>query len=292
MQTQEKTILLNKTLKFKNNLLRIIIAFCFILLAISMLFPYFYMVTTSLTSQDEFLLNGGMIFIPKRTDFSSYKNIWQEIPFFSGILNTLLIELPVVSVGSFTSGLAAFAFAKMKLKRANFWLLLLMSSMMIPYAALMLPQFEIYNQLNLVNTLWPLIIPGLFGNVSMIFFFIQYLRGVPTALVESAKIDGCGYFVTFIKVVFPLFWPAIAAQGVFWFLGIWNDYFGPSIYLTKKEVMTLQPLLQSLNSTQGVSNFPLVMTGAFLSSVPLIAIFLIFQKYFIRALSITSGIKG
>ncbi len=264
----------------------------FVVLAFSMLFPYFYMVTTSLTSQDEFLRNGGMTFVPKSPTFVAYGEIWQAIPFFSGILNTMLIEIPVVVVGSFVSGLAAFAFAKMKLKLSNMWLLILMSSMMIPYAALMLPQFEIYSKLGLVNTLWPLIIPGLFGNVSMIFFFVQYMRGIPTALVEAAKIDGCGYFKTFLKVVFPLLWPAVAAQSVFWFLGIWNDYFGPSIYLTQKEVMTLQPLLQSLNSTQGVSNFPLVMTGAFLASVPLIAVFLAFQKYFIRALSITSGIKG
>ena len=83
----------------------------------------------------------------------------------------------------------------------------------------------------------------------------------------------------------------MAAQGVCWFLGIWNDYFAPSIYLTRPEVMTLQPLINRLNSTQGATNFPVVMTGAFLSSIPLIAVYLAFQKYFMSALSITSGIK-
>ena len=89
----------------------------------------------------------------------------------------------------------------------------------------------------------------------------------------------------------PLLWPAMAAQSVFWFIGIWNDYFAPSIYLTRPEVMTLQPLVNRLNSTQGGRNFPLVMTAAFLSSIPLIAVYLAFQKYFMSALSITSGIK-
>ena len=115
--------------------------------------------------------------------------------------------------------------------------------------------------------------------------------GVSESLYEAAEIDGCGHFKSFLSIMLPLLWPAMAAQGVFWFLGIWNDYFAPSIYLTRPEVMTLQPLITSLNASQRGTNFPLVMTGAFLSSVPLLAVYLFFQKYFIRALSITSGIK-
>ena len=203
----------------------------------------------------------------------------------------MTVEVPVILVGTFTSALGAFAFAKMRLPCSRALLLTLMSSMMVPFAALFLPQYQIWSSLNLTNNLLPLILPGLFGNISMVFFFIQFMGGIPNALLEAAKIDGCGYFKSFVYIMLPLLWPAMAAQGVFWFLGIWNDYFAPSIYLTKEEVMTLQPLINRLNATQGGRDFPLVMTGAFLSSIPLIAVYLAFQKYFMSALSITSGIK-
>ena len=261
-----------------------------ILLTLSMLFPYVYMMLTTFKSNEE-ALSAGLNLFPSEFRGDAYAKVWTLIPFAQGILNTMLVEVPVVLVGTFTSGLAAYSFAKMKLPLARMWLLILMSSMMVPYAALFLPQYQIYNSLNMTNTLWPLILPGLFGNVSMIFFFVQFMGGIPNALFEAAKIDGCGQFKCFLYIMLPLLWPAMAAQGVFWFLGIWNDYFAPSIYLTQESVMTLQPLINSLNSSQRGSNFPVIMTGAFLSSVPLLVVYLIFQKYFIRAVSITSGIK-
>ena len=260
------------------------------ILSVSMIFPYYYMLMTTFKSNEE-ALAAGLRLWPQAWQFDAYRQIWSLIPFARGLLNTMLVEVPVVLVGTFTSALAAYAFAKMKLPHAKAWLLVLMSSMMIPYAALFLPQYQIYNSMNLTNTLWPLILPGLFGNVGMIFFFVQFMGSIPNALFEAAKIDGGGHFRCFLRIMLPLLWPAMAAQAVFWFLGIWNDYFAPSIYLTRPEAMTLQPLISNLSGSQRGTNFPLVMTGAFLSSLPLLAVYLIFQKYFIRALSITSGIK-
>ena len=232
-----------------------------------------------------------MHLFPVHWTAEAYAEVWELVPFGRGILNTMTVEIPVILVGTFTSALGAFAFAKMRLPCSRALLLTLMSSMMVPFAALFLPQYQIWSSLNLTNNLLPLILPGLFGNISMVFFFIQFMGGIPNALLEAAKIDGCGYFKSFVHIMLPLLWPAMAAQGVFWFLGIWNDYFAPSIYLTREDVMTLQPLINRLNATQGGRDFPLVMTGAFLSSIPLIAVYLVFQKYFMSALSITSGIK-
>lgn len=261
-----------------------------ILLAITMIFPYIYMVLTTFKPMQE-TVQAGIRLFPVDWTAEAYAEVWELVPFGRGILNTMTVEVPVILVGTFTSALGAFAFAKMRLPCSRALLLTLMSSMMVPFAALFLPQYQIWSSLNLTNNLLPLILPGLFGNISMVFFFIQFMGGIPNALLEAAKIDGCGYFKSFVYIMLPLLWPAMAAQGVFWFLGIWNDYFAPSIYLTKEEVMTLQPLINRLNATQGGRDFPLVMTGAFLSSIPLIAVYLAFQKYFMSALSITSGIK-
>lgn len=261
-----------------------------ILLAFTMIFPYIYMVLTTFKPMEEAVRAGIHVF-PEHWTAVAYAEVWKLVPFGRGILNTLTVEIPVIVVGTFTSALGSFAFAKMRLPYARVLLLTLMSGMMVPFAALFLPQYQIYSSMGLTNNLLPLIFPGLFGNISMVFFFIQFMGGIPNALLEAAKIDGCGYFKSFIYIMLPLLWPAMAAQGVFWFLGIWNDYFAPSIYLTKTEVMTLQPLINRLNATQGGRDLPLVMTGAFLSSIPLIAVYLAFQKYFMSALSITSGIK-
>lgn len=261
-----------------------------IIIAFSMIFPYLYMVLTTFKPMSE-TVSAGLKLFPKVWTTAAYREVWELVPFGRGILNTLTVEVPVIVVGTFVSALGAFAFAKMRLPCARVILLVLMSSMMVPFAALFLPQYQIYSSLGLINNLLPLILPGLFGNISMVFFLIQFMGGIPNALFEAAKIDGCGHFKSFLYIMIPLLWPAMAAQGVFWFLGIWNDYFAPSIYLTQESVMTLQPLINRLNATQGGRNFPLVMTAAFLSSIPLIAVYLAFQKYFMSALSITSGIK-
>ena len=286
----EKT-LVRKSHKKPSVVITLVITYAvMILLAISMVFPYLYMALTTFKPMEETVSTGITLF-PKVWTVKAYKEVWKLVPFGRGILNTMIVEVPVILVGSFTSALGAFAFAKMRLPCAKVILLVLMSGMMVPFAALFLPQYQIYSSMHLTNNLLPLILPGLFGNISMVFFLIQFMGGIPNALFEAAKIDGCGYFKSFVYIMLPLLWPALAAQGVFWFLGIWNDYFAPSIYLTKPEVMTLQPLINRLNATQGGRDFPLVMTGAFLSSIPLIAVYLAFQKYFMSALSITSGIK-
>ncbi len=286
----EKT-LVRKPHKKPSAIIALVVTYAvMILLAITMVFPYLYMALTTFKPMSETVSAGFKLF-PRVWTAESYKEVWELVPFGRGILNTMAVEIPVILVGSFTSALGAFAFAKMRLPCARVLLLVLMSGMMVPFAALFLPQYRIYSSMKLTNNLLPLILPGLFGNISMVFFLIQFMGGIPNALFEAAKIDGCGYFKSFVYIMLPLLWPALAAQGVFWFLGIWNDYFAPSIYLTKPEAMTLQPLINRLNATQGGRDFPLVMTGAFLSSIPLIAVYLVFQKYFMSALSITSGIK-
>lgn len=166
-----------------------------------------------------------------------------------------------------------------------------MSGMMVPYAALMLPQFRAFQSMNMFDTLWPLILPGFFGNVSMIFFLVQYMRGIPNAILEASRIDGAGHFTSFVCVMFPLVKTAIAAQVIFWFIGIWNDYFAPSIYLITPDRMTLQALLGSLNPAKNRQYLPMALAGAVLSSIPMFVIYLSCQKFFIESLAI-SGVKG
>ena len=163
---------------------------------------------------------------------------------------------------------------------------------MIPFAIIMIPQFIIFSKIGWVDTLKPLIIPGLFGNVSMIFFLRQYMMGIPTDFIEAARLEGCSFFKIYYKIILPLSGPAISAQVILWFMGIWNDYLAPSIYINTPERMTIQTVIQSFNATYAIqTDFPLIMAASIMSMLPIIVVFIIFQKWIIESIAIT-GVKG
>lgn len=271
--------------------MRVIIYALIIVGAFVLVFPYLWMLCTSFKDDYE-AMSLTLVLFPTKWIFSNYGKIWTIVPLIRGVWNTILVEASVIVVGTFTSSLAAYSFAKLKLPHKTFWLLVLMSGMMVPYAALMMPQFRAFMAVGMYDTLWPLILPGLFGNTSMIFFLVQYMRGISNSFFEAARIDGAGYFRSFISVMLPLIKTALAAQIIFWFIGIWNDYFAPSLYLKSYETMTLQPMLMRINSdNSGGTNLPLIMAGAVLSSIPMLVIYVTCQKFFIESLAI-SGVKG
>lgn len=277
--------------KHKKANIGFIIATLIVLLgAVSMVFPYLWMLMTSFKSNAE-AWSDPPIFFPTKWLIDAYSDIIIDPKFYMSVVYTLILEVSVILVGTFVSTLAAFAFSKLKMRFRKALLLVLMSSMMVPYAAVMLPQYRVFRDLGMVETLWPLILPGLFGNVSMIFFLFTYMKqGIPNALIEQAKIDGSSYVQMFFKLALPLSKPAIAAQAIFWFVGIWNDFFGPSIYLTG-DVKTLQVYLNSLiDSTKSGIDLPVMMAGSVLASLPMIIIFFCFQNFFINSIAL-SGMK-
>lgn len=280
-----------KNYNFSKILAKILIYIVLIAGAALMVFPYVWMFLTSFKSPIE-AMSLRLTLFPEKWITENYSIVTAEIPFFTGIWNTVKVEVSVIVVGTFVSSMAAFSFAKLKLRHKDFWLLFLMSGMMVPYAALMMPQFRAFMALNMFDTLWPLILPGFFGNISMMFFLIQYMKGISNAYFEAAKIDGAGYMRMFLSIMLPLVKTAISAQVIFWFIGIWNDYFAPAIYLKSYEVMTLQPMIAKLNSDKGSgTNLPAIMAGAVLSSIPMLVIYTVCQKFFIESIAI-SGVKG
>ena len=262
-----------------------------ILAAVTTLFPYVWMVLASFKTGIEISTYPERIF-PSSPSFTAYRRAFTELHLWTGIRNTLVLEIFSLTLPPLVSALGAFAFAKLALPCRRVLLLTLLSSMMIPYAALMLPQYQIWQSLNAVGTLWPLIIPNFFGAALMTFFFIQYMQGVPSELFEAAKIDGAGYLRQYFVIMLPMVKAALTAQIVFSFVGTWNDYFIPSIYLNRTEVKTLQLQLLSLQQQQNnLMDMNMVMAGSVLSSIPMLAVFVGCQKFFVESLAI-SGIKG
>ena len=259
--------------------------------AIVMLGPLIWTFSTSLKTHDAIFALPPQ-WIPDPVVWENYLRVWSAGPLLSGIRNSLIVAGCVTVVGSISSAIAAFSFAKMRMPFKNVAFLLLLSGMMIPFPTIMIPQFMFFAQIGWVDTLLPLIIPGLFGNIIMIFFLKQYLENVPDSIIEAAKIDGASFLQIFSRLIFPAIRPALAAQFILWFMAVWNDYLAPIIYLNTPDRQTLQLVIASFNAQYASqTDYPLIMAASFIALLPVLIVFIIFQRQIIESVAMTGG-KG
>ncbi len=259
--------------------------------AIVMIAPLLWMVSTSLkTTLEVFAL--PPVWIPEVPQWDTYVRMWADSLILSGFRNSLTVSLTVTVIGTFTCALAAFSLAKMRLPFRNVIFIGLLSGIMIPFPTLMIPQFVMFSRIGWVDTLLPLIVPAIFGNIVMIFFLRQYLENVPNSLVEAAKIDGASYWQIFWKMIMPIIRPAVAAQFILWFMFVWNDYLAPILYLNTPERQTLQVVIANMNVQYATQrDYPLIMGASAVALVPILVVFLIFQRQIIESVALT-GTKG
>lgn len=208
-----------------------------------------------------------------------------------GFLMTLAINIVPTLVGLFMSAMSAFALAKVRFRGSKFIFSVMMLTMMIPSIIMLTPSYLLYSELDLVGTPLPLILPGLFGSGSCLFFMRQYFMGLPTDLIESAKIDGLKDFGVYIRIALPLAKPALVSQFLIIFIGRYNDYLGPMLYLANSDYYTLQLALWN-NLGVYINDWPSIMAGCVVAMAPLLIIYLLTQKYFLKGIAISSGIKG
>lgn len=259
--------------------------------AIIMIFPLVYMVLSSFMTKNQ-ILSANFSIIPNPWKFGKYAEVLQKPEFARGIRNTLMVAVPVLVIGGITSSLAAFSFSKLKFRGKDGIFLGLLATMMIPFAVVMIPQYVMFTKMGWTNSLLPLIIPGMFGNVSIIFFLRQNLSSVPDSIAEAAKIDGCSYVRMYTDIFLPLMKGALMTQLILWFMGIWNDYLAPTIFIQNEEWFTLQVVIRSFNAYYAVnSDYPLIMAASVLSIIPTLGLFFFFQRYIIESLAV-SGVKG
>ncbi|ACT03626.1 carbohydrate ABC transporter permease [Paenibacillus sp. JDR-2] len=274
---------------------RLINTVLFVLLlagSVIMLGPLVWTVSTSLKTQQH-VFDVPPQWIPEPLTWLNYKDVWSKAPLLYGFMNSAIVVVCVLTVGLFVAAMAAYAFSKFEFPFKEWIFMALLGTMMIPYSVVMIPQYIGFSELGWVDTLAPLIVPGLFGNIVTIFFFRQFMQGsIPNDLIDAAKIDGCGYFRTFTTVALPIAKPAIAAQAALGFMGIWNDFMGPLIYLHTPERQTIQVLIASMQSNYiSTSNYPSLMAASIVALVPVVIVFFMAQRYFIESMAI-SGIKG
>lgn len=281
--------------KVKYFLGKFFVYFTLVLYAAIILLPFTIVIITSFKTWQE-TVSLEFNFWPEQWTIEGYKEVFtysgglDTFPvMIRGFLNTLCYVLPPTICGLFVSAIAAFAFAKLRFKGSKALFGLLLLTMLIPGTIMLTPSYVIYDLIGWTDSPWPLIIPGMFGAAACVFFMKQFYTGIPTELVESAKLDGLGFFGIFFRIIVPLSIPALFAQGILGFIGGYNDYFGPLIYLQSPEYYTLQIALRSFSGTYA-SRTPTVMAGALMAMIPTIVIYLVAQKYFIEGI-VTSGMK-
>lgn len=269
----------------------VIVAIILSLGGITMVAPLLWMLTTSLKTREAVFFLPPQ-WIPDPVQWDNYVRVWTAGPLLTGIANSAIVAVSVTLIGGAASALAAYAFAEMRLPGKGALFLSLLAAIMIPFPTLMIPQFQMFARAGLVDTLWPLILPGIFGNIVMVFFLRQYLDTVPDSIIEAAVIDGASHFTIFWRLIFPIIRPAIAAQFILWFMAVWNDYLAPIIYLNSPEVQTLQLVIARFNATYASqTDYPLIMAASCIALVPVLAVFVIFQKQIIESIALT-GSKG
>jgi ABC-type glycerol-3-phosphate transport system permease component len=263
-----------------------------ILVAVMMIFPLVWMLSVSLKTPPQQVKWPPQL-IPNPFYPQNYVLLFTLSPMATYLFNSAKIAILSVIGMCVSSSLAAFAFARLRFRGKDLIFGILLATMMIPYATTVIPTFVIFRLLGWIDTHAPLIVPNFFGSAYCVFLLRQAYLSIPQDLMDAAEMDGAGFFYIYWKVFIPLGMPMLTTVAVLQFLGSWNDLFGPLIYLNSQMKMTVQIGLTYLRGRAGtgVEHVGIVMAGSLLGILPMLLLYSIGQKYFIRGLA-RAGLKG
>lgn len=273
--------------KSRKILYKAVIHIILIVLSITMLVPFLWMISSSLKTTQE-MFASPPTWIPQYVAWENYSYMIQAAPWVQYFANTFFISALTIAGQLITCSMAAYAFARLRFKGRNLLFLIYLGTMMIPFQVVMIPQFKIVKVLGLVNTHWSLIVPGIF-NAFGTFLLRQFFLTIPKDLEEAAKIDGCGYPRIFWEIVIKNSKPAIITLVVFTFMNTWNDFQRPLIFLNDDSLWTLSMGLAKFQGTY-VTQWNQMMAGALITMVPVLVLYIFAQKYFVQGI-VMSGLK-
>ena len=267
---------------------KVILYIVLIGLALFTLIPFVWMISSSLKLDREVFIY-PIRWIPETFHWENYVKIWEKVPLLTYFKNTAFIAIVVTCLQTLTSSFAAYAFAKLSFKGRDVLFLSYIATIAVPWQAYMLPQFIMMRSMGLYDTLWAMVVLQAFSAFG-VFLMRQFYQSIPTELCEAARIDGLSEYGIWAKIMLPLSTAAIATLVIFTFVGTWNDYMGPMIYLTRDVNKTVQVGLRRFIQ-ENSSDYHLIMAASLCSLLPVSIVFLALQKYFIEGIA-TSGLKG
>jgi multiple sugar transport system permease protein len=251
--------------------------------------PLIFMVSTSLKAMRQ-IAKFPPEWIPDPVIWLNYPDVFRYAPMHLYLVNTLIIVIPNILGAVLTSALAAYAFARLRAPGKNALFMVLLSTMMLPAVVTLIPTYLLFAQLGWVGTFRPLVIPPLAGSAFFIFLLRQFFMTIPRELEDAALIDGGSRLRIFTSIILPLAKPALATVTIFAFMGSWNDYLGPLIYLGNRDQYTLSLGLQVFVQYHR-AEWGLLMAASTMMVTPVILLFFFAQQHFVQGITLT-GIKG
>jgi multiple sugar transport system permease protein len=272
----------------QSTLKKVLIYTGLILICIVTLLPLVWMLSASL-KLDKDVFRIPIEWIPSNPAWSNYQRIWEQVPMLQFTFNTFKITIITTIIQVLTSSFAAYGFAKCQFRGRNLLFLIYVATIAVPWQVYMLPQYSMMNSFHLVDTHASLILLHAFDAFG-VFLLRQFCMGIPNELLEAARIDGLSEYGIYRRIVLPQMGPSIATLVIFTFVTNWNDFMGPMIYLNSTELKTVQLGIRMFMG-QYSTEYGLIMAASVVSLIPVIVVFLIFQKKFVQGIA-TSGLKG
>ncbi|MEW6701249.1 MAG: carbohydrate ABC transporter permease [Bacteroidota bacterium] len=259
-----------------------------IILGVMTFLPFLWMVSASFMASGTANTYPPKLF-PDKFNFDHYETLLTRLNLTKYLFNSLMISLGVTFFSLMLNSMAGYAFAKYRFAYKKGLFKFLLSSMIIPGQVTMLPVFLILKNIGLINTYWAIIVPGM-ASIFGIFLIRQYAFSIPDSLIEAAKIDGATELQIYFRVILPLCKPILVTLGLFTFMGTWNDFLWPLIVMTDSSMYTMPVALANLMS-EHVQDTELMMAGSVITIVPVLIVFLVLQKYYIKGIMMGS-VKG
>ena len=272
-------------------LLRLLTHVLLIGFSVLMLYPLLWMLASSFKPDEIIFRNPGLW----PTDFTlrNYAEGWQALtsPFHRYLFNSAVIAAGSIAGNLFACSLAAYAFARLEFAFKRVWFAIMLGSIMLPIHVVIVPQYIMFSKADLINTYWPLIVPKLLATDGFfVFLMVQFIRGLPLELDEAARIDGCGHWGVFWRIIMPLSKPALATTAIFTFIWTWNDFFSQLIFLTSPDKYTVPVALRTFVDATSQTAWGSVFAMSIVSLGPVFGFFLAGQRYLVRGIA-TTGLK-
>lgn len=260
--------------------------------ALLFLVPFYFVLNGSLKTDSQ-VQAGNFIDLVDQPLWSNYPRALapDKMNFWPALANTTVITTLCIAGQVLSCSLVGYGFARFKFRGRGILFMLMLSTMMLPGQVTMIPLFILFRSMGMIDSFWPLILPAWFASPFFVFMFRQFFAQIPEELLEAAKIDGCSHWRIYWQIMMPLSAPVVAIVAIYTFLGAWNDFLGPLIYLNSPENRTIALALNSFKGQYGNSDAHLLMAASVVCMAPCVILFFAAQKYFVESVAST-GLKS
>ncbi|WP_353808993.1 carbohydrate ABC transporter permease [Agromyces sp. SYSU T00194] len=263
------------------------------ILTIIVLYPMVWLFVSTFKPNAEFGQNQALL--PENPTVDNYVKVLEGIagvPLWRFFANSLFIAVMATIGTLLSSSMAAYAFARVNFRGVGIFFAAMIGTLLLPFHVVIIPQYILFNNLDMIDTYWPLILPRFLATEAFfVFLMVQFIRGIPRDMDEAARIDGAGHIRTFVSITIPLIRPALITSAIFSFIWTWNDFLAPLLYVSSPEKYPLPIALRLYNDQTSTSDYGATVAVSFLALIPILLFFLVFQRFLVSGVA-TQGLKG